>query len=287
MFIKIGNFIINSNNILRIWKDDMGIDLDFNVHDEGNAEPFRMRITVHDPYHPEALAAYDWFCKAAIRFDDVGTPAEQTTMEHMLTDFQITALRRVSNASVLTDGMPSAVKQAYLDLEDLGYVQLSDSCTEYSITAEGRIALSAYTYAPVTESVDDGGVWTHHTTLNGYIVRNRTHAYDLHGVGHTINLVSVLNNYRERIKEVEDKAQATALSALNVTTRFEQSAMNAQGEIDKLKSRLQKELNHIVNLEYVINHAFKELRTYDGDSGAVIAVKLMLEPYTTPESTED
>jgi hypothetical protein len=59
-----------------------------------------------------------------------------------------------------------------------------------------------------------------------------------------------------------------------------QQRNNAYEEIKAIRT-------HIASFQYVINHAFKELRSVDTDSGAIIAARMMLEPYTTPENTED
>lgn len=77
MFIKIGDMIINTENVTRVMRvTGQRVEFEFNTPyggdsgDEGYTEPFGIQFIYTDPAYPQALAAYDWFCKAAIRFDD-------------------------------------------------------------------------------------------------------------------------------------------------------------------------------------------------------------------------
>jgi hypothetical protein len=82
MYIKIGDMIINTDNVTRVMNvTGQRVEFEFNTPyggaagDEGYTEPFNICIIYTSPDYPQALAAYDWFCAAAIRFDMVDTPA--------------------------------------------------------------------------------------------------------------------------------------------------------------------------------------------------------------------
>lgn len=79
MFIKIGTMLINLDNVTRVQKvEGQRVEFEMNVAEDG--EPFNFAFIYTGADYPQALAAYEYLCNGAKRFDDSdGIPAADDT----------------------------------------------------------------------------------------------------------------------------------------------------------------------------------------------------------------
>lgn len=80
MFIKIGDCVINLNNVASVVKDDNRITFNYNCGygNESGGDTFGQTWGKASLFYPQALAAYEWVCSGATRFDGITGPAPES-----------------------------------------------------------------------------------------------------------------------------------------------------------------------------------------------------------------